>query len=58
VGAVIDNRGLIVARGAAQNGSGGDVVFHGAGVGVHDPVAGYQDRSGHGSGTAGDFAGE
>jgi hypothetical protein len=59
VGAVIRNLGRVVARGAARNGSGGDVMFHGAGPdGRRDPLRGDVDLAGDGTGAPGDFAAE
>lgn len=59
VGAVIRNFGRIVARGGARNGSGGDVMFHGAGPdGRRDPLPGDVDLAGDGTGAPGDFAAE
>lgn len=59
VGAVIRNLGRVVARGAARNGSGGDVMFHGAGPdGRRDPLPGDVDLAGDGAGAPGDFAAE
>jgi hypothetical protein len=53
----IDNRGRVVARGGAQNGWGGDVIFHGGGTGPgDDPLPGTVDLAGHGTGQPGDFA--
>lgn len=59
VGAVIQNFGRIVARGGVRNGSGGDVMFHGAGPdGRRDPLPGNLDLAGDGTGAPGDFAAE
>jgi hypothetical protein len=55
----IDNRGLVIARGGAANGTGGDVVFHGKQQdGNETPLPGNVDMAGDGSGAPGDFAGE
>jgi hypothetical protein len=56
MGGIIRNNGLIVARGGANNGWGGDVTFHGRGHDTNrDPVAGNQDLAGHGSGLPGNY---
>jgi hypothetical protein len=55
----IDNRGLIIARGGAANGAGGDVIFHGKQQdGNETPLPGNVDLAGDGSGAPGDFRGE
>jgi hypothetical protein len=54
---IVQNLGLIVARGGSPNGNGGDVTFNGLnadGVTV-GPAPGVQDRSGTGTGVAGTF---
>jgi len=53
------NSGMIIARGGAPNGNGGDVAYHGiAPDGNVSPPSGNVDTSGSGSGKAGDFRGE
>jgi hypothetical protein len=65
----MDNQGHLIARGGAHNGSGGDIVYHGIGPGQlgaplgsgqsqHHPPSGNLDKSGDGSGLAGDFLSE
>jgi hypothetical protein len=55
----IDNRGMVIARGGAANGAGGDVIFHGKQQdGNETPLSGNIDLSGGGAAPAGDFAGE
>ena len=55
----LQNSGMIVARGGAPNGNGGDVAYHGiAPDGSVSPPPGNVDTSGSGSGAAGDFRGE
>jgi hypothetical protein len=55
----IDNRGHILARGGSQDGSGGDVQYHGRTQdGNETPLPGDVDMSGAGTGAAGDYAGE
>jgi hypothetical protein len=50
------NRGLIVARGGAGGGSGGDVMFHGRQPGSNaDPVSGNVDLAGSDGGADGDW---
>jgi hypothetical protein len=57
--AVIDNQGVIIARGGAGNGAGGDVAFHGAGTGgLHDPLSGHIEIKGDGTGAEGQFLSE
>jgi hypothetical protein len=56
---VIDNRGLIVSRGGAHNGAGGDVMFHARQPNGEDfTVSGPTDQRGDGTGLDGVFAGE
>jgi hypothetical protein len=53
------NDGMIIARGGAPNGNGGDVAYHGiAPDGNVSPPSGNIDTSGSGSGAAGNFRGE
>jgi hypothetical protein len=55
----LDNRGVIVARGGAANGSGGDIVYRGTSPDRNpSPPAGNIDNGGSGSGKPGSFAGE
>jgi len=65
----MENRGRLIARGGAANGSGGDIVYHGIGPGQrttpladgqtqHHPPSGNIDVSGAGSGQPGDYGGE
>jgi hypothetical protein len=54
-----ENRGKVIARGGAANGSGGDVAFHGKRQdGNETPLPGDMDLGANGSGTPGDYAGE
>ena len=53
------NDGMIIARGGAPNGNGGDVAYHGiAPDGNVSPPSGNVDTSGSGTGKAGDYRGE
>jgi len=53
------NDGMIIARGGAANGSGGDIAYHGKSPdGDSSPPSGNIDNAGSGSGRPGDFAGE
>jgi hypothetical protein len=64
----MQNNGMLIARGGAHNGNGGDITYHGIGPGQldmttdgsgnHHPPAGNQDRSGDGTGLPGDFGDE
>jgi len=64
----MDNQGMLIARGGAPNGNGGDITYHGIGPGQrdmptddsgnHHPPGGNQDMSGDGSGQAGDYGAE
>jgi len=55
----IDQSGMVIARGGAANGSGGDVAFHGRREdGNETPLPGNMDLSADGTGVEGDFAGE
>jgi hypothetical protein len=55
----LDNQGLIVARGGAANGNGGDIVYHGISPDRDSsPPSGNIDNAGNGSGRPGDFGGE
>jgi hypothetical protein len=55
----LDNRGLIIARGGAANGNGGDIAYHGISPdGDSSPPSGNIDNAGNGTGRPGDFAGE
>jgi len=55
---VIDNQGVVIARGGATGGAGGDVAFHGEGVGhLHDPLSGHVELGGDDTGSDGQFAG-
>jgi len=59
---------MLIARGGAHNGNGGDITYHGIGPGQrdmptddsgnHHPPGGNQDMSGDGSGQAGDYGAE
>jgi hypothetical protein len=51
----LENKGRIVARGGARNGSGGDIMFHGALPDGEEPVSGNIDLAGNGTGRSGDF---
>jgi hypothetical protein len=54
-----ENRGQVIARGGASNGSGGDVAFHGKRQdGNETPLPGNMTLDADGTGTPGDFAGE
>ena len=56
---VIDNQGVVIARGGAGNGAGGDIAFHGEGTGgLHDPLGGHLEMNGDGTGPEGQFASE
>ena len=56
---VIDNQGVVIARGGATGGAGGDIAFHGEGTGgLHDPLSGQLQMQGDGSGPDGQFASE
>jgi len=56
---VTDNQGVIIARGGAGNGAGGDIAFHGEGTGgLHDPLGGHLEMNGDGTGPDGQFASE
>jgi hypothetical protein len=53
------NNGVIIARGGAANGSGGDIAYHGISPDRDSsPPPGFIDNAGSGSGRPGDFAGE
>jgi hypothetical protein len=61
------NDGVLIARGGAHNGSGGDIVYHGIAPdtrdttvagGNHHPPSGNVDMSGDGTGAAGDYGAE
>ena len=53
------NDGVIIARGGAANGSGGDIAYHGISPdGDSSPPSGSIDNAASGSGRPGDFAGE
>ena len=64
----MDNQGMLIARGGAHNGNGGDITYHGIGPGQrdmptddsgnHHPPSGNVDMSGDGSGVDGDYGGE
>ena len=56
---VVENLGVIISRGGAANGAGGDVMFHGRmRTGEDKTVSGHTEQQGHGTGPHGDFAGE
>ena len=56
---VIDNQGVLIARGGEANGAGGDIAFHGEGTGgLHDPLGGRMEMGGNGGGPEGQFASE
>ncbi|HWJ55816.1 MAG TPA: hypothetical protein VNR90_06345 [Vicinamibacterales bacterium] len=56
---VIDNQGVVIVRGGAGNGAGGDIAFHGEGTGgLHDPLGGRLEMNGDGTGPDGQFASE
>jgi len=56
---VIDNQGVVITRGGAGNGAGGDIAFHGEGTGgLHDPLGGRLEMNGDGTGPDGQFASE
>ena len=56
---ITDNQGVIIARGGAGNGAGGDIAFHGEGTGgLHDPLGGHLEMNGDGTGPDGQFASE
>jgi hypothetical protein len=53
------NNGLIIARGGAPNGDGGDIAYHGISPDRDSsPPSGAIDNAASGSGRPGDFAGE
>jgi len=53
------NLGTVIARGAAANGSGGDVIYHGRQPGRHeDPLPGKLFVEADGTGRSGEFAAE
>jgi hypothetical protein len=53
------NNGLIIARGGATNGNGGDIAYHGISPDRDSsPPSGAIDNAASGSGRPGDFAGE
>jgi hypothetical protein len=65
----MQNKGMLIARGGAHNGNGGDVIYHGIGPGQlgmpldpgqsqHHPPGGPMDLSGDGTGVSGDFYSE
>jgi hypothetical protein len=55
----LENRGLIVARGGAANGNGGDIVYHGISPDRDaSPPSGNIDNASSGAGRPGDFDGE
>jgi hypothetical protein len=64
----MQNNGVLIARGGAHNGNGGDIVYHGIGPGQrdmatdgsgnHHPPSGNVDMSGDGTGLPGDYGGE
>jgi len=55
----LDKQGLIIARGGAANGNGGDIAYHGISPdGDGSPPSGNIDNAGNGTGRPGDFAGE
>ena len=55
----LENRGMIIARGGAANGNGGDIAYHGISPdGDSSPPSGNIDNAANGSGRPGDFAGE
>ena len=55
----LDNQGLIVARGGAANGNGGDIIYHGISPDRDSsPPSGNIDNAGNGSGLPGDFGAE
>jgi hypothetical protein len=54
----LDNRGRVVARGGANSGDGGDVMFHGQMPDGEEPEPGNLDNAGYGPGQRGDFASE
>jgi hypothetical protein len=52
------NFGLVRARGAASNGAGGDVIYHGNGAGdLTDPESGTVDNAADGNAMSGQWAG-
>jgi hypothetical protein len=56
---IIDNQGVVIARGGATGGAGGDIAFHGEGTGgLHDPLGGHLEMDGDGAGPDGSFASE
>jgi len=56
---VIDNQGVLIARGGEANGAGGDIAFHGEGTGgLHDPLGGHLEMGGSGVGPEGQFLSE
>lgn len=55
---VIDNQGVLIARGGEVGGAGGDIAFHGEGTGgLHDPLGGQLEMGGNGA-SDGQFASE
>lgn len=55
----LQNLGMIIARGGASGGWGGDVMFHGRSpTGLENAVSGPMDLAGNGTGQAGDFVAE
>ena len=47
---VIDNQGVLIARGGEVGGAGGDIAFHGEGTGgLHDPLGGQLEMGGNGA---------
>jgi hypothetical protein len=50
---VLLNLGTIITRGAAGNGWGGDVMFHGRGIDTDDPLPGHVEADAHGTGQVG-----
>ena len=54
----LENRGRLVARGGARNGSGGDIMFHGIMPDGEEPRPGNIDVAGDGTGEPGDFGSE
>ena len=58
VNGVIDNQGVLIARGGEVGGAGGDIAFHGEGTGgLHDPLGGQLEMGGTGA-PDGQFASE
>jgi hypothetical protein len=55
----LENRGWIIARGGAANGSGGDIVYHGISPDRDSsPPSGNIDNAGNGTGRHGDYGAE